>query len=452
MNDLGRREFLKIFGTAIGGVMLTSCVIGGGDGSGGDKQSDIPNGYRFYRVKSLGDAIYTGFDKFVLDHFYGSVLIASNGIITFNARNYNNRGGIFQLGVDFNGSRPDIQWERAAVLAGNELADGRIVRRTGAFDVNDAGNIAAVITAANPLGSAHYGDGLYLDYERNGFQPLIITNDRLGVNPFFSSGVMGDVDIHDNNDILFVSDYNAGKGMRFGEAIFHLPGGCPGATSVILKAGDILPDSDYSITSIGLIDMNDGGNFTAQAAVKSLTAEAAEPENYSEISHDLVCSGNVNNFGEIGIISMPPELDNSQYQGKPFYGPRIAPDGKKLIVYSDDIGNQKFVFNDNVILGTGSRMLSQYGRILGFGPGSIAPDGILYYTLIAENTGLCLMASDLDEHRILLAAGDVLSDGGAPVESIEFGASTKHVDAEGRIALICNFTDGTNSLVVGIPC
>ncbi|MGM0451999.1 MAG: hypothetical protein ACQERN_02385, partial [Thermodesulfobacteriota bacterium] len=266
MHKSNRRDFLKFLAGSIGGVMLTTTF--GCNGSGSSGYTALPNGYRFYRIKSTGQAAGNGADSLLIDYFYGTAHISNNNILTFDARNIENRGGIFQLGVDFSGSKPRIEWERTALLTDQTLPDDRIVGQFHAMDVNDQGNIAVNIVAGNKASGgqppAHYGHGLYLDYEQGGFAPLVLAGTELHGRQRFCSGILGDVDLHENNEILAVVHHAPnGEGSTPGQGLFHLPAASVVSSNMVLNTGDYLNNTDHSLSHIGLIDRHDSGYFVA---------------------------------------------------------------------------------------------------------------------------------------------------------------------------------------------
>jgi hypothetical protein len=137
-------------------------------------------------------------------------------------------------------------------------------------------------------------------------------------------------------------------------------------------------------------------------------------------------------------------------QGDSDYGPRTGPDGLVAHILALSAGAESLIYGPQVALTTGDPSPAG-GEVLGFGPGSFGPDGVLYYTLFSRSVaGLELAAYNGRDHRILLSRGDALSDGSPPIESVIFGTTTEHVDSEGRLAFLCEFPDAT-SLVVGVP-
>jgi hypothetical protein len=172
MKQFNRREFIQLTATAIGGIMLTGCGSSGGG-------SSVPNGYRFYRLMGNGATVDPMGASFPIERFYGSAHISANGIITFDAMNVNKRRGLFQLGVDTDGFSPKILWERSALLVGDSLDDGRVVGTFKSYDVDQRGNIAAMIDADVRHHEEHYGTGLYVEYEQQGFAPLLIAGQEM---------------------------------------------------------------------------------------------------------------------------------------------------------------------------------------------------------------------------------------------------------------------------------
>ena len=76
----------------------------------------------------------------------------------------------------------------------------------------------------------------------------------------------GDVDIHDNDDLLFVAHYAARGTVQGRQGLIHLPGGeVTEKGSVVISTADLIPEAGGSITGLGLADMHDNGNFVVQA-------------------------------------------------------------------------------------------------------------------------------------------------------------------------------------------
>lgn len=449
MKDIDRRSFIKLTAAAIGGAMLTGCSFGGGSDSG----ATFPNGYRFYRIKSTGETVGTGSRNLPIDYFYGSTHISSNGIITFDARDSGETGGIFQLGVDFTGTAPKIEWERCALLPGDTLADNRTVARARALDVDDSGNIATVIDADGSNISQHFGSGLYLDTEQKGFEPVLIAGDEFEDGELYATGTIGDVDLHENSRILAVVSHSPNSsGSMPGQSLLHLPDASLKASRSVMTTGDVITGTEHEIVGLGLVDLNDNNNFAVSSHSSPLTAGIAASATDGESFSQCTITGNLDTPSENQLLTASLPVGAGTHTGDSGFGPRMGADGTVYTKITNSDESETLIHDEKVLLKTGDMSLDG-NEILGFSTGSVGADGIYYYTLYSNSeTGISLAAYNGGEHRILLSRGDVLADGGAPVENILFGTTTKHVDSHNRLIMLCEFTDGSVSLVAGIPC
>lgn len=447
MNNYNRREFIKIISGAIGGAMLTGCGNSGGGGT-------TPSAYRFYRVKSRGEVAGDSAASIVIDSFRGTAHISSNGIITFDALDVSKRLGIFQLGVDLHGRRPTVAWERTALIKGEALSDGRVVSGFKAMDVNSDGNIAVDIIPTTLTGQRvrHVGSGLYLDVEGKGFEPVFTYNETFMDGAVYSTGILGDIDLHEGNEILVVGSYNAtDAGMLPGHGLFYLPGASVSSASMLMSSGDFVPSVNYSLGHLGLVDLHDNGHYVVQGNALPLIASQASVTGNDTPSSPLMLTGNVETFGNC-LFGAAPELSAGQVVGQTFYGPRMTSSGVPYSITWDAASeNMTLYHGDQVVIGTGDASPAG-GEVTFLSTGSVGRGDTLYYTVSSMYpSSQDLVVYNGMDHSVLLSTGDVLSDGGAPVEAIYFGATTKHVDEQNRIVLFCSFTDDSSSLVVGLP-
>lgn len=454
MTPIDRRNFLRLVGGTLGGAVVGTSLVGCGttpppDGS----DPDLPNGYRFHRVKDLGTSAGQGGRTLDLAWLYGGTHLTGEGVLTFDARDASGRSGLFQLGLDLEGERPRIEWERTIVLAGETLADGRVVRRLEAMDVGASGNVAAVVAAAGPSDpTKHYGSGLYLEAGRDGLEPIVIAGHDVG-GERFATGHIGDIDLDGADDLLAVIGHApTGDAIDVGETLLHLPGASLSGARAVLASGEAVPATDHLVADLGLIDRHASGHFSVQAATQSLNAAlsgAQEPA-----AGTAVVSGRLATPGDLRVTAGSSELQAGRHSGELRYGPRIGPDGDPFVILSSGGDAERLVLGDRVLLASGDPSPAG-GSVLGFSPGAISANGVGYYTLYsaaADGTpSMALVATDGREHRVLLAGGDTLADGTSRVNSFLFGTTTKHVDPLERIVLICDFEDGSTSIVAGVP-
>jgi hypothetical protein len=438
MTNLNRREFIKLTAVAMGGIMLPGCGGGG---------KDTPSSYSFYRIKDNGAVVDPMGESFVIERFYGSTHIASNGIISFDAMDSDRRRGLFQLGIDLDGRRPEIVWERSALLSGETLADGRIVSTCKGYDIDESGNIAAIIEARGDGSEDHYGAGLYLDMEGTGFVPLLIAGQVFNDGTGISSGIFGDLSFVAESVLTVAHHLPKYPDSAYqGHSLLHLPGAALSASKVLSTSGEFLPGTDHRISNYGLLDHNGYGDYTA--GISARDTGSAEPEH----SHFNV-GGNIDYPGDLQVMTASAQtaMDASVVSGEGGYGSRVGPQGEAYALL-DIEDSMKLTRDNQVILSTGD--LLPTGTLAAITTGAVGADGLYYYGSVIEAAGvnnMALYVYDGVTHTPLLSTGDVLSDGGAPVEQILFGTSTKHVDSENRLVLFCSFADGTTSLVLGIP-
>lgn len=453
MKHLDRREFIKLSTAALGGIILTGCGVGSG-GGGSATPTNFPNGYRFYRVKQAGGTVRTGSGNFRIDKFFGSTNISSNGMVVFDAVDTNKRRGLFQLALDFDSCAPRIASERAAFLSGQELADGRIVRAVKGYDTDDRGNIAAVLEADSTR-CDHYGSGLYVDLEQSGFLPLLVAGDTFNEGQSTCNGLFGDVSLQGSRVLATAGhQLETAQTATPQESLIHIYNFNPSSLGILMSKNDPIPETDHKLSAFGLLDLNDGGTYSAALFAKSPSPSATNSTNTAAPSASFNIRGNIATPLEPEIMTASPNsgFNGISAVGAAGYGTRIGPDGAIYSVVGN--GDDMTILKDQeTILGTGTE--TSTGKLLGVSTGSVGADGLYYYTAITEQGSQVLMsvyAYDGQTHTPLISTGDVLSDGGAPVEQILFGTSASHVDSEGRLVFLCAFRDQTTALVVGVPC
>ncbi len=455
MENIDRRNFIKFAGTALGGVLLTGCGVttGGGSGSAGG-----PNGYRFYKLKSVGESVGLGSLPMTIHEFGGSVHISSGGVITFDAYDKDNRHGLFQIDVDLEGSSPVIDREHTSVLSGNTLGDQRVVRKIAAHDVDDRGRIAAILHPTYNGQSSHYGGGLYYLDERNtGFTPVMTHGDKLGDGATYANGIFGDIALCENNGILVVASQTAKiPGARSGQSLIHMP--VPGAlltASNLMSTSDYIIRTDHQVSGIGIVDVSPSGHFAMSCHTVAPALLSATPDATTETGNHGMVSGHLSTPNDHSLFVAPPLITSSTHTGEISYGPRVGFDGTVHTKVGGIEGDHEMLVRGDEVIRRTSEPGPSGEMVASFTPGATGSDGSYYYTQYAEGpddrVDISLLTYDGSEHRTILTTGDVLTDGGAQVANIVFATTTNHVDGDNRIVMLCQFTDGSTSLVVGIP-
>lgn len=462
MGNVKRRDFIKFAGTALGGVLLTGCGSNIGSGSAGS-----PNGYRFYRLKSAGDSVGSRSRRMSILEFGGSVHISSGGIVTFDAYDSDKRHGLFQLDVDLDSSRPVIYGEDTSVLSGDTLGDQRTVREFTAHDVDDQGRIAAVLHPAYGAASSQYGAGLYYRNDRTtGFSPVVIHGDSWDEGDTAASGIFGDVALSETSGILAVASHTAQvPGARSGQSLLNLPvpeellstaDRIPLSTADrILGTSDYINGTEYQVSGIGIVDVGPSGHFAASSHAVPTALLGASSDGTTETGMHLMLTGHLLAPNDHALFVAPPLLTSSTHTGTTSYGPRVGFDGTVYTKVGGAEGGQEMLVRGDEVLRRTGEPGPAGETVASFTPGSTSADGSYYYTQYAEGPDdridVSLLAYDGSEHRTLLATGDVLADGGGEVGNIVFATTTNHVDRDNRIVLLCQFTDGSSAVVIGIP-
>ena len=455
MKDINRRDFIKLTGSVLGGVLLTGCGLDGGSKSGSDIIA-LPNGYKFYRLKSAGDSVGPSARSLLIDQFGGSVHISSGGVVTFDAYDKKKRHGMFQLDVDFAGEKPFIEMEHTALLTGETLADKRTVRSLGAHDVNAAGDIAAALHADGSNVEQHYGAGLYLDESRAGFQPGMRCGHEIDPGKTESNGIIGDVALCEDNGILVVASHTAKTvGAVSGQSLVHMPWKALSNSAKLMTTGDYLNGTEYQLAGFGIVDVGGNANFSVSSHTVPSTALLATSKAVEDIAHHCILSGYTWAPNDHRLFAAPPAIASSFHEGGISFGPRVAGDGTVHTKVGGVDGNNEILVRGDQVIRRSDEAGPSGEKVISFTPGALGVDNSYYYTQYAEGpynwVDVTLLAYNGSEHRRLLTTGNVLSDGGQPVRNIIFSTTTNHVDGENRIVMLCEFTDNSSALVVGIP-
>jgi hypothetical protein len=460
-----RRDFLSLVGVALGGVVLTRGSAYGFDGGrwgGSGGGSSLPNGYHFYRILTVNG---TGSPLGRIARLDGGVMMNDHSEILFHARNTDGRYGIYELTMDYSGRAPVVAGMRTVVEEGDTLPDGRKVGKIARGDTNANGNFAAVIETTKDT------PGVYVEKNKGGLQPLARFLDPIPAGGGSFGGSFGDLDLHDNDDLLLVGRFSGNDRQNY-QGLFHLPGSQSSDTGeLLIRTGQLVPQTGAVLTAIGLIGLHNGGNYVAQM-YGMIPNRVSRPRRSGPTTDAVGVQQTVSQptalfHGVLGsdvsqgtLLSASRRLPGTpaQVRGETIYGPRVRGNS---VAHTTHLSNtsQRLTFNGHVIAQTGGfSPLKQ--QIAGVSTSVMGPNGLLYYLLITQQ-GLELCVSNGRSSRTMLARGDVI--GGMRVDPIMHAFHSDQADSAGRIAFTVEFNTGPpapwasglntghRAIVVGIP-
>lgn len=440
-----RRDFLKLTGTALGCALLGSaygCGDGGGGGGGGDP---LPNGYRFYRIYSPGDLglfpEVTGLSP--------QVLLNERGQVFFSGQTEAGDFGFYSLTLDLSDT-PRIGDARRILLEGTAGPDGRMIDTLTAVDVDDDGTVAGVL-AFEMQGNTDESPGAVVTDRGAGLEILVNYNDELPGNQGAYGGDFGDIDI-EGGDLMVVARYG-GDGLD-AEGLFFLPGAAADQARIVLNTGDEIPEANGTIEGLGLVDLDENGSYVLQAfgddPLRPPTARQARQ------SGGVLFQGNVNLPRQQNLLLCAcPSLELSRSArarsavpavGDNLYGPRIG--GAEVTSWVTQVEDDLRLYrNDAIIAQSGA--LSPGGAVIRtLIPGVVNGGGLTFFQLITEQ-GIELCANDGDRSALLLQRGDRVD--GHRVDTLALGFHNNQADDLGRIVCYCQFANGQEALLLGIP-
>lgn len=441
-----RREFIKMTGLALGGVILSSC-----GSSSGPSGRPVPNGFQFYRLINRGDALPGGT---TITDLPGSAMISSANTVFFHAKDSAGAMGCYELSVDYGGIRPVVTGIRKVVRDGDLLPDGRTVAKVTGGDVNRAGSYASVLKLTD--GNV---TGLYLDPDRKGMQRVVGYQDASpGVDGFIGQRI-GDVDLHDNNDILFTAHFGNHKKGRPQVGLFHLPAAGVGSNARLVATSDeLVSGADGILKSFGLIDMNDGGYYVTQAVVELHKATGtAVTASTRPVQATALLSGHIADARPQAVVAASATMAVSKaaqaISGEIIMGPRLGSSYNIAHVVHTSDDDMALYYENRRVIASGDS--SPRGRsIWSISPAVVGDDGLLYFSLVTD-TGAELCIYNGSFVSSILGSGDIMpNDNYAVISRVLFGTMNTQVDRQGRITFIGEYTSATSqvdAVVVGLP-
>lgn len=440
-----RRDFLKLSGAALGCALLGSAYGCGGDGGDGGGSDPLPNGYLFYRIYSPGDL---GLFPEVAG-LSPQVLLNERGQIFFSGQMEAGDFGFYALTLDLSGT-PKIGDARRILLEGTAGPDGRIIDTLTAVDVDDDGTVAGVLAFEIPE-NTDQSPGAVVTDRGAGLEILVNYNDDLPGNQGAYGGDFGDIDI-EGGDVMVVARYG-GDGLD-AEGLFFLPGAEAARARIVLNTGDEIPEANGTLEGLGLVDLDENGSYVAQA----FGDDPLRPPQLRQArqSGGVLFQGNVNQPREENrLICACPSLDlsrsararpNGPIVGDNLYGPRIG--GAEITSWVTQLEDDLRLYrNDSIIAQSGA--LSPGGAVIRtLIPGVVNGGGLTFFQLITEQ-GIELCAHDGTRSALLLQRGDLVE--GRRLDTLALGFHNNQADDLGRIVCYCQFADGQEALLLGIP-
>lgn len=163
--------------------------------------------------------------------------------VYFYGNDQTETNGFYELLIDFNGSRPTVEQKRKVVREGDVLNDSKVVSRVNMADMNNHGSFAATVLTDDNLAS------LYLERDKRGLEPIAGPMTPLPGGDGTFGANFGDLDLHDNNDILLVSHFCPSDTIQGHQGLFHLPGGEVNQQGqIVTSTRDQIPGTDAYLT------------------------------------------------------------------------------------------------------------------------------------------------------------------------------------------------------------
>jgi len=445
-----RRDFLKLSGAALGCALLGSaygCGDGGdGEGGGGNGGSDpLPNGYLFYRIYSPGDL---GLFPEVAG-LSPQVLLNERGQVFFSGQTEAGDFGFYALTLDLSGT-PKIGDARRILLEGTVGPDGRMIDTLTAVDVDDAGTVAGVL-AFDVQENTNDSPGAVVTDRGAGLEILVDYNDDLPGNQGAYGGDFGDIDIEDG-DVMVVARYG-GDGFD-AEGLFLIPDAEADRARVVVNTGDEIPEANGTLEGLGLVDLDENGSYVLQAFGDDPLRPPALRQ--ARQSGGVLIQGNVNQpRAQNRLLSACPSLELSRSAlarsavpivGDNLYGPRIG--GAEVTSYVTQVEDDLKLYRKDSIIAQSGALSPGGAMIRTLIPGVVNGGGITFFQLITER-GIELCAHDGTRSALLLQRGDLVE--GRRLDTLALGFHNNQADDQGRIVCYCQFADGQEAVLLGIP-
>lgn len=472
MNN-NRRDFLKAAGLTLSGAILSSCSSPNAAPPKPGTDGILPNGYRFFRLKGSSDALPGGLKGQQLRPDAG---LDAQGRVVYGAIDQSDQIGLYALQAGMQGDTPRVLREDRLVRTGDSL-DGRRVVELNAYDQNRQGHLALVVKVetemrVNTIDEHGHFDGgtapmrmqaLYCDYGQG--LTRVLREHLSNAQGHEFAGMFGDVDLHDDGNLILVANYyhNTGQGRKeVRQGVFLLEGLDGRQAQLVVSSGAPLAASTAapSISHFGLLSLHDGGQFVLQTHLNPPAGVALQSEGALQTA---VLRGNLGAIGPASLrTGSPSSLQieassissglrplNGRASGLTIFGPRSGPNSSFAHVLSQGDSSLLLV-NNREVMRTGDRSPSGE-TIQDITTPQLATDGLTFY-VVSTRSGSELLATNSQQTRSILRSGDLLVNHSSPVgRSICLGFTANHSDDQGRLVFVVDHDDASQSVVMGLP-
>ena len=473
MNN-NRRDFLKTAGLTLSGAILSSCSTspnGAPPKPGND--GILPNGYRFFHLKGNRDGLPGGFKG---QHLRPDAALDAQGRVVYGAMDSSDVVGMYAMQVAMQGDAPRVMREERLVRVG-DILDGRKVVELNAYDISRQGYLALVLKVetemrVNTMDQYGHFDGgtapmqmqaIYCDFGQGLVRVLREHMHNAEGHEF--AGMFGDIDIHDDGNLIFTANYyhNTGQGRKeVRQGVFLLRGVDGQQAQLVVASGAPLAASTAapSISQFGLLSLHDGGQFVLQTHLNAPTGVSVQAEGGMQTA---VLRGNLGAVGpnslrtgspsslqvEASSISSGLRSLNNRNTGLTIFGPRSGPDGRFAHVLNQG-DTSVLMINNREVMRSGD--ISPSGQVVeDITTPQLATDGVTFY-VASGKSGSELLATNGHQTRTILKSGDRLVNYASPVgRSICLGFTATHCDDQGRLVFVVDHDDQSQSVVMGLP-
>jgi hypothetical protein len=424
----------------------------------------MPTGYAYKPLFWTGEPL--PWDGNPATHLVGAVKINNQSEVIFRA-NYEPAGatspavGVYGLDLDWTADGPLVIEARRIIGEGDQLIfpdmdqqGGRGMAQVADFGLADLNHDGTIAVKMRPQGGGT--ETLFLNRQRTGFESVMAYGDKTpdGENHF--AAALDGYEVGDNDDLIVTSAYNDKENNQIREGLFHLPGGGVDENGrVLLKSGDMLPETKDMIGNFGLFQFDSGsnGNFVCQVHTKAVD-QGSNPDDSGgsalltgRTSDRRAQALRVRAGSNLSLADGP----QSVLVGDVLYGPRIGKGKVASVIHlKDDF--LVLTFDNHVVAATNGRTPTGH-KITGFGGPVVSSDGKLYFVAYTEGdvTEQLIVSDGTDSSVMLSAPCQLFGDGLPQLITIAFGLTKKQINNQDRLVFVGEFEDKSQAIIVGWP-